>query len=317
MLALFSVLAVSAQGDLTEIYSQAIEAYNAKDYASAVPGLETVIEQGSESDDPDVLGYVSTAKQAVVRSYFMMGGAAVQKKDYDTALANFTRSAELAERYDNATQAAQSKTWIVNVYKAQGGEAFNAKDYARAIEIYTKGYAADPHNMDIALNLAASHAELAMAGMEIGQYLKGMEVYRQVAALDNAQFAKAIESAVKQIDIYTNNMIAKIQGAGDNAALIALTDGVLAADAQNALAHRVRVQVLYAMKDYQGVIAAVPAAVEAQTTDGDRSELYYLLGAAYNARSQAPQAIEAFKKVTAGPNLAAAKQAITELSKTS
>lgn len=314
-LALFSVLAVSAQSDLTEVYSKAIEAYNAKDYATAVPGLETVIEQGATSDDPDVLGYVSTAKQILPYIYYMMGGATVQQKDYDTAVTYFARSAELAELYGNPDQAAKSKAWVANVYRAQGGTAYNAKDYATAIEVYSKGYAADPHNMEIALNLAASHAELAMAQLEVGQFLRGMEVYREVAALDNAKFAEAIEAAIQQITLYTNNMIAKVQGTGDNASLIGLTDGLLAADAQNALAHKVRVQTLYAMKDYQGVISAAPAAVAAQTTDADRSEVYYALGAAYSALSQAPQAVDAFRKVVAGPNVAVAKQAVEQLSK--
>jgi len=39
------------------------------------------------------------------------------------------------------------------------------------------------------------------------------------------------------------------------------------------------------------------------------------LGAAYNAKEMKPQAIAAFKQVTAGPNAENAKIAIAELSK--
>lgn len=316
-LALFSVLAVSAQeADLTDIYSDAVAAYNVKDYATAVEGLATVIDRGMDMEDEEVQGWVATAKQILPNSYFMMGGAAFQQGDYDTALADFTRAAELAELYGDAQRMQKSKEWIANVYKVQGGEAYNAQDWPTAITIYSKAHAADPHNTEMALNLAASYAESAVAGMEVEQYLRSMEIYKQIAALDNPKFAEAVASATKQIDLYTTNMIAKMQGAGNDSALIALTDGMLAADQGDALAHRIRVQVLYAMKNYQGVIAAVPAAVAAQTADEARSDIYFTLGAAYNALSQAPQAIESFKKVTVGSNLAAAKQVVEQLSKT-
>ena len=43
--------------------------------------------------------------------------------------------------------------------------------------------------------------------------------------------------------------------------------------------------------------------------------MYYLLGAAYNAKEMKPQAIAAFKQVTAGPAAENAKAALAELSK--
>ena len=43
--------------------------------------------------------------------------------------------------------------------------------------------------------------------------------------------------------------------------------------------------------------------------------MYYLLGAAYNAREMKPQAIAAFKQVTAGPAAQNAAAALAELSK--
>ena len=57
------------------------------------------------------------------------------------------------------------------------------------------------------------------------------------------------------------------------------------------------------------------AAADAQTDAADKSQMYYLLGAAYNAREMKPQAIAAFKQVTDGPNAENAKTALAELSK--
>ena len=57
------------------------------------------------------------------------------------------------------------------------------------------------------------------------------------------------------------------------------------------------------------------AAADAQTDAADKSLMYYLLGAAYNAKEMKPQAIEAFRKVTAGPAVESAKAALAELTK--
>ena len=56
-------------------------------------------------------------------------------------------------------------------------------------------------------------------------------------------------------------------------------------------------------------------AADAQTDPEDKSLMYYLLGAAYNAKEMKPQAIAAFQKVTAGPAAESAKAALAELSK--
>ena len=40
---------------------------------------------------------MATAKTTLPKCYFMMGGGAIRTKNYDEALKNFTKSAELAE----------------------------------------------------------------------------------------------------------------------------------------------------------------------------------------------------------------------------
>ena len=52
-----------------------------------------------------------------------------------------------------------------------------------------------------------------------------------------------------------------------------------------------------------------------QTDPEDVSLMYLTLGAAYNAKEMKPQAIEAFRKVTAGPAVESAKAALAELTK--
>lgn len=106
-----------------------------------------------------------------------------------------------------------------------------------------------------------------------------------------------------------------MQAANDFDGIIKMADEMLEKNPASALALSVRLQAYNGKKDYAKVIELGEAAAEAQTTPEDKSQMYYLLGAAYNAKEMKPQAIAAFKQVTAGPNAENAKIAIAELSK--
>mgnify|MGYP000443923510 CR=1 FL=1 len=94
-----------------------------------------------------------------------------------------------------------------------------------------------------------------------------------------------------------------------------LADDLLAKNPQSALAQNVRLQAYANKKDYAKVIELGQAAADVQTDPADKSLMYYLLGAAYNAKEMKPQAIAAFKQVTDGPAAENAKAALAELSK--
>ncbi len=310
--ALLAAVSLSAQ-DVTAVYNEAAAAYGAKDFAGAAAKFEQVIEQGI--DNPDAASLVATAKSALPRCYFMMGGMSFTSKDFDGALANFQKSVEVAERFGDMKQADKSKTWIANVYLAQGGDAFNSKDYLTAVAIFEKGYEADPDNTGLALNLAMSYSELFMASGNMEEYEKGMAVYEAIAAKTHPKYAEHAAKAREMIQLYTNNMVAKLQGANDNDGIIAVADKMLEKNPESALAQKIRLQAYAGKKDYAKVIELGETAAAAQTDEADKSLMYLLLGAAYNAREMKPQAIEAFQKVTAGDAVESAKAALSELQK--
>ena len=76
-----------------------------------------------------------------------------------------------------------------------------------------------------------------------------------------------------------------------------------------------KTQAYLTKKDYAKVIELGEAAAAAQPDETEKSDVYFILGAAYNAKEMKPQAIEALKKVTAGDNVAAAQKSVAELSK--
>lgn len=292
--------------DVTPIYNEAVAAFSAKDFAGAIPKFEQVIDEGMDLDD--AASMVATAKSVLPKCYFQLGGAAVRTKDYDAALPNFVKSAELAELYGDMQQLAKANGWIAKIYHIQGGEAFNNKDYATAAETFAKGYKADPDNTGMALNLAMSYCEM-------GNYAEGMEIYEAVAAKTHPKYAEDAAKAKEMMALYTNNKVAGMQQAGDFDGIIAMADAQLEKNPESALFQNVRLQAYANKKDYAKVIELGEAAAAAQVEEADKSLMYYLLGAAYNARDMKQQAIDAFKQVTAGPAAQNAAAALAELSK--
>ena len=312
VIALLAAVSLSAQ-DLTAIYNEAAAAYGAKDFTGAAAKFEQVIDQGMDSEEAASL--VATAKKTLPNCYFYLGGGALKAKKYDEALKNFTKSAELAELYGDMNQMGKANSWVAKIYQMQGGDAFNNKDYATASAIFAKGYAADPDNTDMALNLAMSYCEMFMNSGDMAQYEKGMDIYEAVAAKTHPKYADAAAKAKEMITLYTTNMVAKLQTANDFDGIIAAADAMLAKNPASALAEKVRLQAYANKKDFAKVIELAQTAADAQTDPEDKSLMYYLLGAAYNAKEMKPQAIEAFRKVTAGPAAESAKAALAELSK--
>ena len=299
VIALFGAVSLSAQ-DVTAIYNEAAAAFGAKNFTEAAAKFEQVIDQGM--DNESAASMVATAKSTLPKCYFMLGGGAL-------------KSAELAELYGDMNQMAKSNGWVAKIYQIQGGDAFNNKDYATASEIFAKGYAADPDNTGMALNLAMSYCEMAMSSGDMSQYEKGMEIYEAVAAKTHPKYAEDAAKAKEDMALYTNNMVAKMQAANDFDGIIKMADDLLAKNPQSALAQNVRLQAYANKKDYAKVIELGQAAADAQTDPADKSLMYYLLGAAYNAKEMKPQAIAAFKQVTDGPAAENAKAALAELSK--
>ena len=237
-----------------------------------------------------------------------MEGAAIKAVNDEEAMKNFSKSAELAELYGDMSQMSKSNGWVGKIYQLQGGNAFKNKDYVTAAGIFEKGYKADPDNTGMALNLAMSYCEM-------GEYEKGMDIYEAIAAKTHPKYAEDVAKAKEMMALYTNNKVAEMQGAGDYDGIIAMADAQLEKNPASALFQNVRLQAYGNKKDYDKVIELAQAAIDAQTEEEDKSLMYYLLGAAYNAKEMKAQAIDAFQKVTAGAAVENAKTALSELTK--
>ena len=315
MFALLAVGFASAQSEVIAKFNEGATAIQNKNYASAIALFETVIDKGMDSEDSKILSCVATAKKYLPVCYQGVGLSAASQKNYAKAIEYLTKAAEVAELYGNSSAKTKANTILAKVYQVQGGEAFNAKNYAAAAEVFEKGYAANPRNAEMALNLATSYCEL-------GKYDEGMAIYEKICKMPAEKYADAIAKATANKTLYTNNKVASLQQAGDFDGVIAMAEKLQATTP--ALAEKIRIEAYNGKKDYASVVALGEAAVAAQTNEDDKSTIYFLVGAAYNAQFNASgnkneafynMAVATLKKVTSGPRLEAAKSALAALAK--
>ncbi len=304
VVALMGATTLFAQTDVVATFQQGLGNAKSGNYTEAIQQFQSVIDAGWDIDEPDANQQkaIAGSKKFIVTCYNKMGVAAINAKEYETAITNFTEAANLAELYEDVAAMNKNRTLIGQVYQVQGADAFNSEDYATAIAVFSKGYEADPRNTDMALNLAESYFKSDM-------YQDGMKICSKIAALNPDKFAEAIAAAQSKMDMYTNNEVAKLQMANDYDGIIAMAEQLDDAG----MAAKITMQAYYGKKDFNKMIELSAAAIEAQTTDEGRSDIYYLLGVAYNEKEQFDQAIAAMQKVTAGNNVANAQAVIAAL----
>ena len=198
----------------------------------------------------------------------------------------------------------QAGRFVSNIYMSIGITSFNAKDYTKALESFQKGLKQDPENIQLAYFTAKSYAEM-------GQLEQAMELYKQViaAGTENSKYAKQATDAKADMDNYMLVAASEAAQAGD----IEKVQTYVAAVPENADANLLLIQTANNLKKYDVVVAKGADAYAAQTDDAKKGDVAFLIGVAYQNKGNNAKAAEWLRKVTAGSNVAAAKELLTSV----
>ena len=267
--ALFASATLSAQdvASVTAKYNEAVQKVQAKDYNAAITILDETINMGLDTEGAEET--VDLAQKLLPACYFQSGLALVKGGKLDESLERFNKAAQMGELYGDTKNMRNANTMIARVYTMKGADAFNNKDYATAASIFANGYAANPNDTKLALNLAMSYCEM-------GDLTKGGEVYKQIMALTHSKYdadkAKAKESFTNYLLIAASNNAAESKF--DEA--LVYTGEIIAMDSLSAVANKLMVQLYNSKQDYAkvGELGGVAAALQA--TPEEQSDLYYM-----------------------------------------
>ncbi len=300
--------AASAQtlNDVNTKYNEAAALITAKQYDKAIPVLEATIDMGL-TVGADASSTVSQAQKHLPGLYLRYGAALCGAGKLEEGIVQLMKAVELGEFYDTNTER-QARSAISTAYKVMGGEAFNSEDYARAIEIFAKGYEVDPTNTELASYLADSYAES-------GDLDNALKIYSDIAALESrhSRYKEAAGAAREKIMYYLTLRAREMAGNGQVEDAYKMFGDILASDPSNADVHLMRIQTATNASHWSRVIEWGEDAAAAQTTPERQSDIYFFLGAAYQNSDNVPTAIATYEKVTAGANVAKAREQINLL----
>lgn len=314
LVALFATVALSAQ-TLEEVhaeYNKAAELVGAGNVAEAIPILNKVVEMGVKAG-PDAMETVTNAQKLLPKCYFSKGMGLAKAGKLEEAISDFTSAAQTGELHGDIATMNKAKSMISQAYTMLAANAFNAKDYAKAAEIFAKGYAANPKDTKLGLNLAMSYCEMAA----VEDKAKGYDIYKDIIALEatHSKYAEAAATAKEKYAYYKMLEAAKAAEAKDADAVYALVNEIMTVDPTNATAGMMALQTATNVKNFDKVIEMGEKVAATQVTPALKADAYFLLGAAYQNKENKAEAIKAYQKVTTGNNVATAKAQITALSK--
>ncbi len=234
-----------------------------------------------------------------------------QQGKFDEAIPYLNAAAELSELYGDTKTARNTASLLGKVYYTMGVTAFNAEDFTNAIEVFAKGYAANPTDTLISMALAESYSKS-------GDLENGMKIYAEIAALGerHSRYASIATKAKSRMAEYLLEVASHLAKSNLLDEAYEVIDGILEdIDETNPMAHLLRLQWANNAKQYAKVIEWGEKAAEAQSDEALKSTAYYLLGAAYQNSERMDEAIAQYSKVTAGQYAATAKTQIAEIRK--
>ena len=302
--ALLATTATFAQEDPAVLWNKAAGFLNSKNYAEAVVALEATVEAAFTAENYEL---ADKAQKYIPNCNFRMGLAKVNV-DNDAALADLYKADEVALLYNDAKTSRNAKSAISKVYKMLGAQSFNNKDYAAAVEVFAKGYEANPQDTELALHLAMSYCGLK-------DFENGVRVYTDIIALEN-RHSKFAEPAAKAKAELSNYLLVKAQeefGAANKEAAYATLETLIGADPMNATNQMYRLQKAAELQDWDNVLAWGELAGAVMTTPEQQSDVYYLVAVAYDSKNENQAAVDSYRLVTAGDKLEPAKARAAEL----
>ena len=309
--AIFAATGLSAQtvSEVNTKFNEAAALIQAKNFGAAIPVLEQTIEMGLNAG-ADASATVQQAQKLLPTCYFQYGLSLCKESRFDEALTVLDSAMQYAELFQDVKVLGNSRKLISQTYTVMGADAFNNQQWDKAIEIFSKGYEANPTDTDLALFLAESYAAS-------GDYENGMKIYKDIVELESrhSRYKEPADAAREKMAYYQMLRAAEADEAGNADEVYEILGEVLAIDPTNPAASLMRIQVATNNQDWAHVIEWGEAAAAAQTDPADMSDIYFMLGAAYQNSENKDAAVATYRKVTEGSHVADAKAQIEILTK--
>lgn len=301
------MLTVAYSQDLNqagEAFNEGIAAQQSEDYPTAIVAYEKALSISNQLGDDGVDLAMKSEKQ-LSYCYFSNGKNFYQEKKFDEAIQNFTKSVEYSKKAGDDKTEDAAKTYIAGIKTAYGNSALKKDEFDKALGYYDEALKAKPDYMK-------------------AEYGKGL-VYKKTDDLANMKISldkviAAGEAGDKDVDNARNAAYLAFRNAGAIAlqsgsydeAVINLNTSI-EYDNTDPRAYYYLAVAYNGMSQWDNAVSAASKGLELNPED--KSDTYFELGKAYEGMGDAASACGAYKNVTTGANVNAAKYQVEQVLK--
>ncbi|MFO7614345.1 MAG: tetratricopeptide repeat protein [Bacteroidales bacterium] len=301
-----SVIYVSAQ-DLeaaADAYNQAIGFTQAGNHTEALKLYQKTIEL-SEALGDDGLELLIRAEQQLPSTFFNVGKGLYDDKKLNEAIPYFEESVKYADQMGESKTADASRTYLAGIYTAQGNADLRADALDKAIENYNKAIRNKP-------DFARAYYGLGLVYRKQGSNEEMKQAMDKVIELSPAGDKTAENARSAVATVYLNDGAMALQKSAWDQAIGSLT---VSAEYNNAepMTFYYMALAYNGKKQWDDAIEAAGKAIALNYENA--SDAWFEIGKANEGKGDTDAACEAYKKVTAGNNVAAAKYQVEQVLK--
>jgi len=285
-------------------YNEGNESYNAKDYAQAIDayqaGLEMAKEVGMDADD-----LKASIEKQLGNAYYKNGITLYKAKDLDGSLAVLDKGYAFVKEIGNSKSEKKYVSVIAQVRSKKG-------DALRKEKKLDEAYAEYQLALDVKPSCVKAFYGQGMVYKTKGDMEKMMEKMDKVIenGEGNSKAAKTVAAAKTTAakSLYNAALSALQENQADKA--IKYLNDSFKYEEGNADAFYYLAVSYNKTKKWADALESAEKALTLK--EGDKSDIYFEQGQAFEGNGDATNACSAYKKVTAGANVESAKYKITQ-----
>lgn len=245
------------------------------------------------------------SEQQMPSTYFNIAKGLYEAKNYTEAIPNFESAATWADKNGEAKTADASRTYLAGIYTALGNNDFKAEAYDKAIANFNKSLSYKPEYFRAYFGLGLVYKKQG----KLDEMKQAMDKVLELAPADDKTAENARNTTATA---FMNDGAVALQKNGFDKAIASLNTS-LQYNAKEPKAYYYLAIAHNGKKASDDAITAANKAIELGLENA--ADAWFEIGKANENKGNATAACEAYKKVTTGPNVQAAKYQVEQVLK--
>jgi len=305
--AVFAIGTASFAQTLTEAadaFNQGLQFTKESNYSEALKSYQQTIDICAKLGDEGVELQLK-AEQQLPSTYFNLAKGLYDAKSYTEAIPNFESSASWADKNGETKTADAARTYLAGIYTSLGNTDYKGDAYDKAIENFNKAltYKADYYKAYYGLGLTYKKQS------KLDDMKTAMDKVIELAPAGDKTAENARSTTATS---FMNDGAVALQKSGFDKAIASLNTSILY-NANEPKAYYYLALAYNGKKQADDAIAAANKAIELGLENA--GDAWFEIGKANETKGDATAACAAYKNVTSGPNVQAAKYQMEQVLK--